>query len=97
MSSIRFNYPHQRWELGVLSISKSRTRSNYWLMSPFATEAAAVITALNCLHFTSMSWRSSLNRKETSYLTTSLHKPTVVVEVVTTFSSFRFPELSQSI
>ena len=35
--------------------------------------------------------------KETSYLTTPLHKPMVVVEVVTTFSSFRSPELSQSI
>jgi hypothetical protein len=46
------------------------------------------------LHFIAM---SSLNRKVAHCLTLAPHKTTVVIEVVTTFSSFRFPELSQPI
>jgi len=33
----------------------------------------------------------------THSLTTVVQKPSIVIEVVTTFSSFRFPELSQPI
>ena len=45
-------------------------------------------------------WPSIADESEdtvASYLTVPTHKTTVVVEVVFTFSSFRSPELSQSI
>jgi hypothetical protein len=51
----------------------------------------AVVTAANCLQSTAMSWRAGVNRKVASCLTVLPHKTRVLVEVVTTFSSFQVP------